>query len=196
MQKMFLKIKYMVALSLLTAFAAPLLAQPDKVYRSLGEVSDPQQVYRLRLRWKRLRAVPPEVFTFTNLRELDLSRNNIDSIPPDIARLPHLQKLVLGRNLIRRLPIEIALLGELQHLDLNRNPVEELPDDMAYMPSLRELVLWSTNITALPASFVELNETLQLLDLRSCSLSHDEQQAIELLLPSTRKLWDHACNCR
>jgi len=181
---------------LLLMVTVPLAAQPDRVYRSLSDVKDPQQVYILHLRWKRLRSIPTEVFTFTNLRELDLGRNNIDSIPPDIARLSHLQTLVLERNLIRYLPMEIGLLGELRLIDLNRNPITALPDEMAYMPSLRELVLWSTNITSLPDSFSELDGTLQLLDMRSCSLSYDEQQTIEQILPTTKKRWDQACNCR
>lgn len=189
-------LKRLLIFSFLMAVAASLPAQPDKVYRSLADVKDPQQVYILHLRWKRLRAIPKEVFTFTNLRELDLGRNNIDSIPPDIARLPHLQRLVLERNLIRHLPMETGLLSELQYLDLNRNPIDSLPDNLAYLPALRELVLWSTNITAIPDSFSELDGTLQLLDLRSCSLSYDEQQAIERLLPNTKKQWDQACNCK
>lgn len=189
-------VKSVLVLWTLVAASVSALAQPDKVYRSLSDVNDPQDVYILHLRWKRLRSIPPEVFTFTNLRELDLGRNNIDSIPPEIGRLSHLQKLVLSRNLIRKLPIEITLLYELEVLDLNRNPVDELPDGMAYLPALRELILWSTNLTALPATFSELDGTLKTLDMRSCSLSYDEQQAIEALLPTTRKLWDQACNCR
>ena len=177
MQKSFLK--RLLLFGLLLVAVAPLAAQPDKVYRSLSDVKDPQQVYILHLRWKRLRSIPPEVFTFTNLRELVSFLNT----------KPH-------RNLIRHLPMEIGLLGDLQHVDLNRNPIESLPDEMAYLPSLRELVLWSTNITTIPESFSELDGTLQLLDLRSCSLTYDEQQAIEQILPSTKKRWDQACNCR
>lgn len=183
---------------ILIAFSsiAPTTAQPGHVYRSLDEVEDPDQVYALRLRWDRLRTIPAQVFEFKNLQHLDLSRNSIDSIPPDIARLSHLQTLNLARNLIRSLPVEIALLSELQSIDLSRNPLESLPDGMAYMPRLNELVLWSTNITQFPDSFAELSETLQHLDLRSCSLTYDEQQAIRTLLPDTKIQWDQACNCR
>lgn len=197
MQNAFLKhIRRLLLASMLLASLAPVMAQPDKVYRSLSEVKNPEEVYILRLRWKRLQTIPSEVFTFTNLRELDLGRNSIDSLPPEIGRLSHLQKLVLSRNLIRHLPVEIGLLRELRHLDLNRNPLAGLPEGLAYLPALRELVLWSTNITSLPESFSELDNTLQLLDLRSCSLTYDEQQVIESLLPTPRKLWDQACNCR
>ena len=197
MQNAFLKnIRYLLLASLLLVSLMPAMAQPDKVYRSLSDVKNPEDVYILRLRWKRLQYVPPEVFTFTNLRELDLSRNSIDSLPPEIGRLSHLQKLVLSRNLIRHLPVETGLLRELQHLDLNRNPLVGLPEGLAYLPVLRVLVLWSTNITSLPESFSELDGILQELDLRSCSLTHDEQQVIESLLPTPRKLWDQACNCR
>ena len=171
------------------------MAQPDKVYRSLSDVKNPEDVYVLKLKWKRLRSIPPEVFTYTNLRELDLSRNNIDSISPDIARLTNLETLNISRNLIASLPEEIGLLAKLQYVDLDRNPLETLPASMAYMPKLQYLILWSTNIRALPEELGALDGKLQLLDMRSCNLTRDEQKAVELLLPSVKKLWDHACNC-
>lgn len=172
------------------------LAQPGKVYKSLSEVKSPEDVYILKLRWDRLKSIPPEVFSFVNLRELDLSRNSIDTIPPQIAYLQHLEVLNLARNAIHYLPDEIALLPSLRRIDMSRNPLMELPDNMSFMVSLRELVLWSTNLYRLPETFGELDGTLEVLDLRSCQLSISDQETIEALLPSVKKLWDQACNCR
>lgn len=173
-----------------------LCAQPDKVYRSIKDVKDPSKVYILKLRWQRLKQIPPEVFTYTNLRELDLSRNSIDTIPSEIAYLANLEMLNLARNAIHYLPEEISLLPHLKTIDLSRNPVLELPESMGYMGSLESLVLWSTNLYRLPESFRELDATLKELDLRSCQLSITDQEAIEEMLPSVKKLWDQACNCR
>ena len=39
----------------------------------------PERVFRLNLPKQRLDSIPSEIFSFTNLRELDLSRNRIDS---------------------------------------------------------------------------------------------------------------------
>lgn len=159
-------------LIMLMALPAVLYAQPDKVYKSLSEVKDPEQVYILRLRHKRLKTLPYQVYTMPNLRELDLRGNHIAALPDSIA-----------------------LLTNLQRLELSRNPIDTLPPAMATMTELRELVLWSTRVTTLPKEFAALDGTLELIDLRSCHLLLDEQQAIEALLPSVKKLWDYACNC-
>lgn len=157
---------------LLLFLPAAVFGQPDKVYRSLSEVSDPADVYALRLRGKRLRAVPQEVYAMHNLRELDLRGNRI---------------AVLSDS--------IALLQNLERLELSRNPLLSLPPAMALLPNLRELVLWDTQVTELPGEFARLDDTLRLLDLRDCPLTLDDQEAITKLLPSVKKLWDYACNC-
>ncbi len=159
-------------LIVLMAFPALLVAQPDRVYKSLDEVKDPAQVYILRLRHKRLKTLPSQVYAMPNLRELDLRGNRIAALPDSVA-----------------------LLASLQRLELSRNPIDTLPPAMASMAGLRELVLWDTKVTALPKEFAALDATLELLDLRSCHLLLDEQEAIERLLPSVKKLWDYACNC-
>lgn len=159
----------LLMLVLLPAMAG---AQPGRVYKSLSEVGDPEQVYILRLRSKRLKRIPPQVYAMVNLRELDLRGNRIASLPDSIVRLANLERL-----------------------ELSRNPIDSLPSAMGGMERLRELVLWSTRVTALPKEFAALDGTLELIDLRSCRLLLNEQEAIEALLPSVRKLWDYACDC-
>ena len=147
-------------------------AQPDRLYTSLDEVESPTEVYRLRLRHKRLKEVPAEVLSMTNLRELDLRGNRLTHLPEGIGRLVHLERL-----------------------EVSRNPLYTLPDSLAALPELRELVLWSTRVTVLPESYAVLDGRLKLIDLRSCPLSPANQEAIQRLLPSVEKLWDRACDC-
>lgn len=180
----------------LLMLSAIIMAQPGKVYRSLSAVKNPEDVYILRLRHERLTQIPSVIFTFTNLRELDLGRNNISQIPPEIVALQNLEVLRLGRNNIDSLPIEVAHMSHLRELDISRNPIIFLPEEMGYMLSLQRLVLWSTPIYSFPESFAELDGHLQYLDMRSCLLSRDEQDSIRALLPSPKIVWDQACNCK
>jgi len=177
--------------------AAPSLsAQRDKVYKSMKEVRNPDSVYVLRLKYKRLRQIPPKVFTMHNLRELSLACNFIDSIPPEIANLTNLETLDLHRNRLRHVPPEVGRLVNLRVLNFSRNPILELPDELSNLTNLEELILWCTGVIAFPPSFVALNSSLRLIDLRVCPLTWDDQQAIDELLPSPRKRWDYVCNCQ
>ena len=147
-------------------------AQPGRVFKSLAEVDDPQQVYILQLRNKRLKSLPPIVLQMVNLTELDLRGNRITLLPDSIACLEHLQRL-----------------------EVSRNPLMRLPSSLARLKELKELVLWSTYVTDLPPEMESMDGTLERLDLRHCPLTIENQQAIETLLPSVKKLWDYACNC-
>ena len=157
---------------LLLLLPAVVFGQPDKVYRSLADVTDPNEVYILHLRGKRLRAVPAEVYSMPNLRELNLRGNRISTLSDSIA-----------------------LLRNLERLELSRNPIASLPPILATLPNLSHLVLWDTKVSSLPPEFEQMDGTLLLLELRDCPLTVEDQKAIEQLLPATRKLWDYACNC-
>ncbi len=188
--------KKLLLFVLLLTFAFCASAQKDRVYKSLKEVRNPDSVYILKLNYKRLRQIPPKVFAMHNLRKLDLGRNFIDSIPPEIGTLVNLEELNLHRNRIRNVPPELGRLTRLRRINLSRNPILELPDAMGNLVNLQELILWCTGIISFPPTFVALNESLKLIDLRVCPLSWDDQQAIEELLPSPRKRWDYVCNCK
>jgi len=171
-------------------------AQRDRVYTSLSEVKEPEQVYVLHLNYKRLKHVPAQIFTFTNLVELDLSKNMIDSLPPDICRLTHLEVLNLCRNKLHSLPDSIGRLTELRVLNASRNPILDLPETLGLLVNLEELILNLTGVVSLPPSCFTLNYSLKVIDLRACPLTYDNQVAIEELLPSPRKRWNYVCNCK
>lgn len=186
------RLLFIIVMSLVCGGA---MSQPDKVYKSLKDVKHAEDVYILKLTYKRLKAIPPEVFTFTNLRELNLGCNFIDSVPSEIANLRHLEVLNLERNWLHYLPDEIGQLTNLVKLDLNRNPLQALPASMASLTSLERLVLWSTGVTELPVTFVALDSTLKLIDLRECYLTDEQMAAICELLPNVKKYWNLSCNC-
>lgn len=188
--------KRLLLLIVLSALALPAGAQRNRVYKSLKDVRNPDSVYVLKLNYKRLRQIPPKVFAMRNLRELDLGRNFIDSIPPEIGQLSRLERLDLRRNKIRVVPPEVGQLVRLEYLNLSRNPILDLPDEMGNLVRLEELIIWCTGVVSFPPSFVALNATLRLIDMRVCPMRWEDQEAVEALLPSPRKRWDYVCNCQ
>ncbi|MBQ9638525.1 MAG: leucine-rich repeat domain-containing protein [Bacteroidales bacterium] len=183
-------------LLLLSVLPLALQSQPDRVYTKLSEIKHPEQVYQLKLRYKRLHRVPDVVWQCSNLRSLDLSHNLIDTLSPQIAQLSQLEELHMGRNRLRALPAELGGLKRLRVLNLSRNPLLDLPAELGSLSSLERLVIWSTGVISLPPSFVALDGTLKEVDMRVCPMTYDDQVAIDELLPSVRKRWDHVCNCK
>ena len=72
----------------------------------------------------RLKSIPSQILSFSNLVYLDISRNSLQGLPPKINQLPHLVELIaLSNNLrLRQLPLdELASLHHLRKLDLRYN---------------------------------------------------------------------------
>jgi len=165
-------------------------------YRNIKEaLENPDEVYKLTLRRKRLTAFPKEIFEFKNLNELNLTNNRISKIPPEIKNLTYLQNLYLGRNEIKSIPVELTELEHLRVLSLNRNKIDKLPPEIGNMYSLRQLDLWGTEIVKFPYEISRLKHTLKLIDMRVIYMQRDQQDEIKRMFPSTELLFSRPCNC-
>jgi hypothetical protein len=119
----------------------------------------------LNLSGRELAALPAEVFSYPNLKELDLSRNLLETLPPEIGRLASLEKLILDGNRLAELPPEIGMLVNLEELHLAENKLRSLPAVICTLPHLRHLDLHANQLVALPDNVGELQQ-LRRLDLR------------------------------
>lgn len=167
------------------------------IYRSLAEASmNPEKVFRLFLIKQKLDSVPSEIFSFTNLRELNLSRNKIEELPAGIGNLVNLEKLDVSNNQLVHLPPEIGQLSELVVLNLNRNVLEDLPPTIGRLSKLQILELWDNELRDVPDEISEL-KNLQLLELRGILLTEEQQRRIDSLVVKGAKLqMSPACNCK
>lgn len=168
----------------------------EYVFTSLDEaMRQPDDVKVLQLKRKRLNGIPPEVYTFKNLKYLDLSSNRIKIIPERLSRLTQLEVLILSNNRIDNIPESIGDMKNLIKLDLSRNNLFELPRTIGDLIYLKELILWTNNIYSLPYEISRLDGRLEFLDMRSILINKEEQEAIRKLLPNVTIKFDRPCNC-
>ncbi|MEJ5308421.1 MAG: leucine-rich repeat domain-containing protein [Anaerolineae bacterium] len=103
-----------------------------------------------------LREIPPQVWEFEHLTQLDLNGNRIEVLPPDIARLTNLERLSLDGNRLEALPPEIGQLSHLQWLDLDNNRLTSLPPEFARLQALTHLQIQYNRWETFPAEILEL----------------------------------------
>lgn len=166
-------------------------------YTSLDAVKyiNPEEVYKLNLRKKKLKSIPDEIFTFTNLRVLNLSKNRINEIPDEFNKLKKLEVLDLSDNKIEFLPSAIFSLTELRKLILNKNNIQIIPAGIAKLTKLEKLDLWGTQVVEFPKEIEKLNPTLKILDLRVIYMTNNQQDKISKLLPDVEIFFSKSCNC-
>jgi Leucine-rich repeat (LRR) protein len=156
---------------------------------------NPDSVYRLNLRGKKLKQVPPQVFTsFPYLVDLDLSRNRLKELPDSLWALGRVKRLNLCKNQIEQLPPSIGRMHHLEELVISQNELTALPDSLGQLERLRMIDAWSNNFDELPASMGGMR-ALEVMDLRVIMMHYDKQERITELLPNVKVYMSEGCNC-
>lgn len=158
-------------------------------------MKQPEKVVKLVLRKQHLKAFPAEIWNFPNLQYLDLSKNQITEFPDSLGKLKSLQVLHLSKNKIESLPRELGDLTNLVILDVNQNEVINIPPQIGKLKKLRYLDLWSNNISTFPDELKEIQDNLQILDLRVILINYDTQDRLRKLLPKTTIYFSPPCHC-
>ncbi|XP_052802805.1 malignant fibrous histiocytoma-amplified sequence 1 homolog isoform X2 [Mya arenaria] len=126
-----------------------------------AEIKELTNLTELRISECNLPYIPPAIWTMTQLRILDISRNKINILSPDIGELVNLQKLNLQQTNITTLPPEIAYCQELEEILLWGNVIESLPETLPEMLKLRTLAINYRSFCAQVDSFQESEELLR-----------------------------------
>jgi hypothetical protein len=120
---------------------------------------------------KKITKIPKFVFEYKDIRELDLSRNQIKTIPADIGKLKKLQKINLSNNKLKKVNKAIGKLTDLEELDLSRNNIEELPPELAQCTKLKKVDVSSNSFQDFPMVLTEL-PALEVLNMQHISTSY------------------------
>ena len=165
------------------------------VFTSIEEAAQsPQEVYRMKLKFKG-DSLPDELFQFTNLQELVVSRCKLSVLNTRIGELTNLQRLDVSVNHLVVLPESIGRLVHLKELIINRNIIAALPESIGNLESLEYIDAWSNPLYVLPEGISALKYTLKELDLRQVELRDEELEAMEKLLPGTTIQYTSTCDC-
>jgi hypothetical protein len=104
-----------------------------------------------------LLAVPTEIIAIlTNLRQLNLSHNQLTSIPDGIDNLVHLVYVSFSHNQLTELPDEIGRLTNLTTLAVTDNQLTQIPDAIGDIDNLTNLFLSKNQLTTLPEALKDL----------------------------------------
>ena len=189
-------LNYSAALDTLTLPPDTLHWESQKIKKNLEiALKNKQCDFRLDLSRQKLKAVPPEIFQFTELRELNLSSNKISIFPPEIKVFTHLAALNFSNNKIVEVPVEIGTLKHLKTIHINRNEITTLPQETGQLTKLEILDMWSNELDSLPSSIQHLKR-LKVLELRNIIIPDPEQARIKELLPHTTINFSPSCNCK
>lgn len=166
-----------------------------KEFTSLDSaLKNPDKVYKLVLRKKKLKSFPKEIFQFKNLQYLDLSKNNIHELPENMGDLKALQYFACSKCNLNKIPNSIGKLSNLYYLNLNQNNIDSIPDSIGELSKLQVLDLWDNNLSYFPQTLSRL-ENLKKMDVRSILLNQEQQNYIQSLLPDTKIYFSPPCKC-
>lgn len=93
---------------------------------------------------------PPDIH-YSNLIELDISKNRLSQLPIQISQLVHLRILNATSNQLTEIPKVLYALKELQVLNLSQNQIKVIPEEMpSQLPNLITLRIAANLIDTLP----------------------------------------------
>lgn len=171
-----------------------LAQQPE--YTSLAEaLINPDKVYKLNLRKKKLKEIPKDVYQLKNLQELNVSRNKLKDLPKDMDSLKNLEVLNASANDIDTLYSEIGNCTQLKKLILNQNIIAILPSTIGNLTNMTFLDMWGNEINEFPKEIAKLENTLKVIDLRVINILDEQQEEMVKLLPYTKIFFSMSCNC-
>ncbi|KAL3701336.1 hypothetical protein R1sor_019358 [Riccia sorocarpa] len=100
-----------------------------------------------------IKALSPEIGSFTNLQKLRLSNNGLtdSSISwQSLSSLKALSSFAVDHNKLTSLPAEIGQLTSLKHLDASHNQIQNVPDEIGNCSLLEKIDVSHNQLSSLP----------------------------------------------
>ena len=140
-----------------------------------------KDIKELNLSSNQLTELLSEIGNLARLTHLYLNNNQLTELPREIGNLTQLTNLDLSNNKLTQLPNEIGNLTQLNVLYLSNNQLTELPREIGQLTQLTYLYLSSNELTQLPSEIGNLTQ-LTWLDLHGNPIENTLNPIIQRLL--------------
>jgi len=147
------------------------------------EIGQLVNLKELDLSYNQLNDLPVEIFRLVNLVNLNLNNNRLNALPETIRQLSDLMTFYVSNNLLTAIPPEIGQLKKLTNLDLTYNHLQgQLTSAIGHLPKLTNLFLKGNGLTALHPAIGTLTDltTLYLSENQLITLPAEIGQLKEL----------------
>ncbi|NBB19319.1 hypothetical protein GVN20_08140 [Runella sp. CRIBMP] len=159
------------------------IPKSDSVISSLEaahSTTRPDTVKILALNQLELMTVPDVIYRFTNMKELNLSFNELKNVSIDISRLPKLQQIWLNNNQLTDSNLQLTKNKTLRILNIQGNQFTNIPAAVKNCRRLKSLWMGYNNLTTLnQRSFTKMRR-LQDINLYSCGLKFIPKGIVKL----------------
>ena len=153
-----------------------------------------EEVVALDLSKSKYTELPYELFNYTSLMGLKLTKNKLDSLPEEFKTLNQLRYVYLAKNKFKEFPVVLFQLAQLEVLSLERNKIQNLPKGIVALQEIRYLDLWDNRIKSFPIELVDL-PNLEYLDVRGMTFSPTFVKSWNEKLPNTAIQFEKPCAC-
>lgn len=149
-------------------------------------LKNPESVYKLNLRRKRIDSIPPEIGKLKNLEVLILSGSTITFLPNEIEECKNLKSIIANSSKLTEIPATLGNLKNLRTLKLDNCDIQTVPKEIGNIESLWHLSLGGNNIASVPKELSKL-KNLTWLDLSDNPLKEFPDCIIEM--ENLKRLW-------
>ena len=137
---------------------------------SLLNDEDILNLKELNLSGNQITSLPESIGNLNNLRWLSLVNNQLTCLPENIGKLSNLKELHLEDNRLTSLPKNIGKLNNLQELYLENNQLKSIPESLGNIKNLEKLYLENNQLKSIPENIGNLSN-LEELDLENNQLT-------------------------
>ncbi|MBK3520026.1 leucine-rich repeat domain-containing protein [Carboxylicivirga marina] len=129
-------------------------------------------VKNLNLSSNNLNSFPVEILEMIHLETLDLSDNRIQNLPGNIQKLKILEVFILNKNELYTIDENISLLGKLKALSISNNKFQSFPNQILKLKKLQVLDISNNNINQVPPEIISMSK------LRSLAIVNTEIRSL------------------
>lgn len=90
----------------------------------IGDVGRLKRLLKLNVANNKIRTLPNELFTLTQLQSLHMEHNSISVLPEGFTNLQQLREVNLQDNLLTRTPVQLYQLPNIRRLSFENNPIQ------------------------------------------------------------------------